>query len=83
MAAWIESDSLFPMRPKPQDLVMCLHVATRVSSVQDEAPIVLNGGPWTVQSLEQVPGNSCCDASVHLPLKDVNSYTGWTVFLKL
>lgn len=30
-------ESLYPVRPKPRDLVMTSHVTTQVSSVQDEA----------------------------------------------
>lgn len=45
MAAWIESESLTPVRWKPQDLAKNSHVTTGVSRVQDEAPVVRAMGP--------------------------------------
>lgn len=56
---------------------------TGVSRIQDEAPTsCASGGPRTVQSLEQVPGNPCCDTSGKLLLKGFNSHTGWATLLK-
>lgn len=83
MAAWIESEGLTPVRWKPQDLATNSHVTTGVSRIQDEAPTsCASGGPRTVQSLEQVPGNPCCDTSGKLLLKGFNSHTGWATLLK-
>lgn len=56
MAVWIESES--PISHKAKDTGSGYDFT--FSSAEDEAPVVLSGGPQTVQGLEQVPGNSFC-----------------------